>query len=719
MKKIFNLILVVLLVFVLFGCQEEQKDYKKIIEEGLAQLSLPEVTDEDLEFVSNVVYQGYTITLEWTTSNEAIDATGKVTLGNEDVMVEVNVKGSLEGETLEKTLGTVKVLKKVDVIDQAFLEEAIKDIDISKELMDNLDLKDSVQYLGNKIDLTWTVDGTYVLEDGTLMFPEEDTTVKVSVVAKCKEVEFKKEFNVKILSAENACKKAAEGISLPESINDNVEFVKEISAVKIDWDTSNNKVLKADGTCYFVSEDTEITIYAGFYVPLAEGGEYFLDVEYNVVVKPYSNERRLKAVEEALDIPEKVYRNIALNTKFEYDVVGVWTSSNESVLSNTGVVNNPKDDTKVTLSLQLSLGEETVKYSYDVLVVGNHETETTIDIYQHNIIDRVSDFDASRMNNVELKDGKVVLSGSALEGTYESKVFNTVKFDAVVGSWACITNEDATAELEVSICINGTWTKYFTYGNWGLGLNNLYYNQDDTLAKMSVDEIMVKSAQANAVKYRITLRRKSATVESPKLSLVAMTLEFTDASYVYGVTTSNLPISADNDLPKLYQYDVNEVGGSICSATTTTMLLKWKGYDFSEEAKTYAYANTWGVYEHGYMANLVADRGHNSPTFGNWTYNMVTAGAFGEDAYVARMYSWEEMRDYLANYGPLGCSIKSSNGEFGYTTNGHLIVVRGYRINEAGYTTVICNDPAVKGVYYEVRLDQLMACWRGVVYVVE
>ena len=83
------------------------------------------------------------------------------------------------------------------------------------------------------------------------------------------------------------------------------------------------------------------------------------------------------------------------------------------------------------------------------------------------------------------------------------------------------------------------------------------------------------------------------------------------------------------------------------------------------------------------------------------------------------MYSWEEMRDYLANYGPLGCSIKSSNGEFGYKTNGHLIVVRGYRINEAGYTTVICNDPAVKGVYYEVRLDQLMACWRGVVYVVE
>lgn len=719
MKKIFNFIFVVLFVFVLFGCGEDKKDYKKIIEESFNQLTLPTETDKDLNFVNEIEYQGYKIVLEWKTSNEAISNTGKVVLGDEDVDVIVSVKGNLEGETFEKELATVKVLKKVEVVDEKILEEALKEVVIANELIEDLTLIKNIEYLGKTINLSWTTDETYVLEDGTLMFPEEDTDVKLVVVAKYQNIEFKKEYNSKILGAENACKKAANEIKLPESINDDLEFPKQVGAVKIDWDTSDDEVLEIDGTCNFVSEDTEITIYAGYYVPLVDGGEYFYDVEYDIVVKPYSNERRLKAVEESLNIPEKVYRNIALNTKFEYDVVGTWSSSNENVLSKTGVVNNQKDDTNVTLSLELSLGEENVKLSYDVVVVGNHETETTIDIYQHNIVDRVSDYDESRMNNVELKEGKVVLKGEALEGSYESKIFNTVKFDCVVGSWACVTNEKATAELEVSICINGTWTKYFSYGNWGLGLNNLYYNQDDTLSKMSVDEIMVKSGKASAVKYRITLRRDTASTESPKLSLVAMTLEFTDPTYVYGVTTDILPMSADNDLPKLYQYDVNEVGGSICSATTTTMLLKYKGYDFSEEAKTYPYANTWGVFEHGYMANLVADRGHNSPTFGNWTYNMATAGAFGEDAYVARMYSWDEMRDYLANHGPLGCSIKSSNGEFGYTTNGHLIVVRGYRINANGDTIVICNDPAVKGVYYEVTLRQLMLSWRGVVYVVE
>ena len=718
MKKIFNLILIIMFVFVLFGCGGEV-NYKNIIEESFSEINLPNETSVDLDFVKEIEYQGYKILLEWKTSNQAIDENGKVTLGDSDIDVVITLKGTLNNESFEKEIATVKVLKKEEINDSLDLDKALSAIKFEDTIKDNLDLSDKLNYEGNVINLEWTVDGTYVLEDGTILFPETNTNVKISVVAKFNDLQVTKEFNLVILSAVNACKMAALEINIPESINDDIEFVKEVGAVKIDWDTSDDEVLDMFGKCSFVSTDTEITIYAGYYVPLADGGEYFYDVEYDVVVKPYSNERRLKAVEEKLQIPSKIYRNIALNTKFDYDVTGTWKSSNEEVLSNIGEVNNQKDDTNVTLSLELKLGEEVVKYSYDVVVVGNHETETHIDIYQHNIVDRVKDYDESRMNNVELKDGKVVLKGSALEGSYESKIFNTVKFDCVVGSWACITNEKATAELEVSICINGTWTKYFTYGNWGLGLNNLYYNQDDTLAKMSVDEIMVKSAKASAVKYRITLRRDSVTTESPKLSLVAMTLEFTDSSYVYGVTTDILPMNADNDLPKLYQYDVKEVGGSICSATTTTMLLKYKGFDFSEEAKTYAYANTWGVYEHGYMANLVADRGHNSPTFGNWTYNMATAGAFGVDSYVARMYSWDEMREYLANHGPLGCSIKSSNGEFGYTTNGHLIVVRGYRINENGDTIVICNDPAVKSVYYEVTLRQLMLCWRGVVYILE
>ena len=139
--------------------------------------------------------------------------------------------------------------------------------------------------------------------------------------------------------------------------------------------------------------------------------------------------------------------------------------------------------------------------------------------------------------------------------------------------------------------------KYITYGEWGLGLKNLYYNDSDSVAKLNTDEIFSVGGDADAIKYRFVMRRKDASVESPKLLLVAFAIEMNN--YSYPIDTTDLPTQKDHDLPKLYQHDVPVIGGSICSATTTTMLLKNKGFDFSN--KGYAY-------EHEFMANMVADR---------------------------------------------------------------------------------------------------------------
>ena len=125
-------------------------------------------------------------------------------------------------------------------------------------------------------------------------------------------------------------------------------------------------------------------------------------------------------------------------------------------------------------------------------------------------------------------------------------------------AWSCITSPDATIELEISILINGTWSKYYTYGVWGLGKTNTYYNQTDsaTNSKMSVDEIIVNSGDANACKYRVTLKRKDLQTSSPVLSLVCLALDISESDYSYPVDVSSLPKSVDNEIPKLYQYDV-------------------------------------------------------------------------------------------------------------------------------------------------------------------
>ena len=132
------------------------------------------------------------------------------------------------------------------------------------------------------------------------------------------------------------------------------------------------------------------------------------------------------------------------------------------------------------------------------------------------------------------------------------------------------------------------------------------------------------------------------------------------------------------------------------------MLLLYKGHEIE------------GTYPHETMARLVRDYGNN--IYGNWVYNTVGIASYGEFAYVKRIYSWEELQYHLATVGPVALSIKGNTGL--YTTQGHLIVVRGYEITEHG-TKIICNDPNVKGVYVKYDLSVFLGFTRNYIYVIE
>ena len=168
------------------------------------------------------------------------------------------------------------------------------------------------------------------------------------------------------------------------------------------------------------------------------------------------------------------------------------------------------------------------------------------------------------------------------------------------------------------------------------------------------------------------------------------------------------------DVPKLNQNMVPVIGNQMCSATTTAMLLKYKGMDFSENDSEF---------EHRYVASLVADRGHNQPTYGNWVYNTVVMGGFGFNGYTYRVNNFEELKYLLDNVGPVGASIRGETGI--YHTGGHLLVVIGYKVKD-GKAYVLCNDPNVNDrfgeglfVYYEYPIDVFNNFFRGMCYVIE
>lgn len=582
-------------------------------------------------------------------------------------------------------------------------------IDIPSEVYDDLELKYSFIYEGTLYSLSYVMDNDALSSDGEINPDlEEDTSVNVKVSISDGESFKNFDYNCKVMSMKKIVSNAISKVGIPSVVNDDLSFVSSIGKVKVRWSTSNVDVIGRNGACSYVSVDTQVKITATFTVKDSFDNSYSEVKEFDVMVTRWAPETRYEKVLDKIIVPDTVIYDISLIKNLDYDVDCVWESSDVNAISNIGKVNRSDSDKEVTLKLTMCCSDSSEKkeLTYNVKVLKYETVEGEMNFNKHVLINRANELNTSKMTNLKYNGEKVVLEDNALTGTYESEVYNTLEFRRVVGSFSCITNENATCELSISIKVDGEWSKYFTYGEFGLGRNNLYYNQTDTKSYMDTDMIEPKSGyRGNGVKYRITLKRDSLSTKSPELSLVALALFIIDYNYV--VDTSNLPDSVDWDLPKLYQHDVPGIGGVICSATTTTMLLKFAGYDFSDKGYEY---------EHQYMANMVADRGHNNPTYGNWSYNMMAAGAFGINAYVGKMYSWDEIRYYLANNGPIGVSI---GGNFGiYSTDGHLLVIRGYRI-ENGETTVICNDPNVKGVYYEVSLEIFLRCWGSVVYIME
>ena len=585
-----------------------------------------------------------------------------------------------------------------------------KEVVIPNEIYEDLELKDSYIYDGIKYDVTYEMDNEALNDNGEIN-PDLDNDTIVNIKVNVSDGKTVKSFdynNRKVMSMKNIVSSAKSKVNIPDVVNKDLSFPSSIGNVRVRWSTSNVDVIGRNGACSYVREDTNVTITATFSMKNDFDISFSQTEEYNIIVKRWDAQARYEKVLDSIVVPDTAIYDINLKSKLDYDVDCIWKSSDESSISNIGKVNRSNSDKDVTLKLTMCCSDSNEKkeLTYNVKVLKYETTEGEMNFNKHVLINRANELNTSKMNNLKYNGEKVVLNDDALSGTYESEVYNTLEFRRVVGSFSCITSENATCELAISIKVDGEWSKYFTYGEFGLGRNNLYYNQTDTKSYMDTDMIEPKSGyKGSGVKYKITLKRDSLSTKSPELSLVALALFIIDYNYV--VDTSNLPDSVDWDLPKLYQHDVPGIGSVICSATTTTMLLKFAGYDFSDKGYQY---------EHQYMANMVADRGHNNPTYGNWSYNMMAAGAFGINAYVGKMYSWDEIRYYLANNGPIGVSI---GGNFGiYSTDGHLLVLRGYRI-ENGETTVICNDPNVKGVYYEVSLEIFLRCWGSVVYIME
>ena len=696
MKKI---LLIILAMLLLAGCTPKQSDIE-ILNEVMNTIDLPLETKEDLELPSTYTYEEKEIVATWNSSNvDALSNEGKIFRGKEDQSVTLSLSLQLNEDKITNTFDITILALEKEVIANQILDL----IQVPNEATEDFVLSSFVKFDDNNYKVNWESSNEEVVTTkGLITYQPEDTEVTLTATISYDKVKYTKDFKVVVKAFDTTeMKNYLDSLTIPSETSEKIDLPTSYKSNKntydISWKSNNEDILSNKGEIGISLKDTVVTLTA--YIKI---DNVTLSKNFEIKVLKSSNDRVLEILNDSIRVQKMANSDIYLPTNLGNNITCSWTSSNESILSNDGkiitTVNGPQE---VILTANIKIGEETMTKEYKIIV------NKTDHFY-------LTDKFEGTMENVHLSDdGRIVLNDNAVVGTYYSEENNHRPFYEAVASWGAVTTKDATCELFVSVKVGDTYSDYISYGEWGLGLQNKCVGQRNNLIRLVEDEIKVlNSKEATGFKYKFVLRRTDAKTPSPEVFLIAFS--FNMNNYSYSVDKSLLKDSVRYDVPQLYQHDVPGIGSIICSATSSTMLLKYKGHDFSKI----------NVLEHEYIAGLVKDYGNN--IYGNWVYNCVGMSAFNEFAYVKRFADTNEFLYSLQEVGPMAASIKGTvkyvktvNGQSGsYTTAGHLLVVTGYEITDAG-TFIYINDPNVNTVSIKVTLQDFLDIWRNVSYIVE
>lgn len=507
--------------------------------------------------------------------------------------------------------------------------------------------------------------------------------------------------NTEINNNENLSplEKAVKEFSLPNEITKNLEVIDTIivddETIDLYWDISDLSIIDYKGNVYRGDFDQKVQIVITF-----QASDKEIKKEYEITVLGFSIMEKLEKEMNNFILPSFLYSDYVLPNKCQNELITLsWQSNNEEIINNIGTVNLPNDLTEVILNLTLEL--ENIELTKEFKIMTKALPEIKLNKTLNNIHD-VNDFKDGLMDNLEIVDNYLVMTDN--NATYISPIYLCDNFDTLVGSWSALADQNSgSVELSYHLRINGVWSDYVSYGVWSLGSHNksMSSTTKDKLIKIDEDVVSVlKKQKADAYQYRINfIKEEDKLPVKLKIINTAINIEMEDS------VKPNLPNYVYYDVPKLYQRDVPNIGGSICSPTSTTMLLKYYGHDFS---------GLGYQYEHEYMAWLVND--YDLMVFGNWTFNVAVMGALGEYAYVGLFSGVNDLMNVLANIGPVALSVKGNMQGY-YTTAGHLLVCNGYKVEE-GNVIFYCNDPNILGVSVEYTMETIQNVWRNYAYVI-
>ena len=315
-------------------------------------------------------------------------------------------------------------------------------------------------------------------------------------------------------------------------------------------------------------------------------------------------------------------------------------------------------------------------------------------------------------------------------GTWTSSAVRTpFAFDQLVASWDATTPSGTWIDVQMRASGNSRTTKWYTLAIWASGDDTIHRTtvkrQEDADGRVNVDtfEKAVPASELTSYELRVTLHRTAGLSVTPALRLLTAVASRAGDHALPGAFSG---VARDLAVPMLSQethtghYPEYDGGGEAwCSPTSTAMVLGfWKAGPNATDLTAFPGAShTDGQVDHA--ARYTYDWSYEGA--GNWPFNTAYAASFGLEAFITRLRSLQEAELFIAAGIPLIASINGELPGFLFTsTNGHLLVIRGFAANG----DVITNDPAVRAdaqarkVYPRFDFERVWLNSFGTVYVI-
>ncbi|MFY9359521.1 MAG: S-layer homology domain-containing protein [Bacillota bacterium] len=347
---------------------------------------------------------------------------------------------------------------------------------------------------------------------------------------------------------------------------------------------------------------------------------------------------------------------------------------------------------------------------------------------------RLGDLDEGKLIVSDtIGNGSIMLAEGVTEAVYTSPEIHIEPFEYLVMSWNADTPEDTWVEVTASVWLDNQdeWSDYVTWGKWSPFIKRSSQasmsSSDSPYVNISQDEMYIRGNPAEGdtaskIRLKVILHRDDPSVESPVLWYLHGTVRVTgvEPTKVFRDDLGDNPdFTCEVEVPQ-YSQSVRspQIAGAICNPTTTAMLLN--GVSAREGAPLNLLPEEVAMICYDYRAG----------NYGSWSFAVATAGSYGYKSYVE--YSTiEGIKRHLKSGAAVGASVAYSNDpedplyleNATGSTSGHLIVLRGYFVDEDGVEWFISNDafsPTNEQVRRFYRVDQFENCWsRYAIYVVE